>query len=102
MCNVQCVSTWSPLPWTINNQAPPQVPPQVPPQAPPPAQLITQSDVEKELLARARTRGGGGEHVVLNDRVIACYISVVVIIIAVLILVIVVLSVLDNHKYKIF
>ena len=94
-CNVQCVSTWSPGPGTINNL--------VPPQAPPPAQLITQSDVEKELLARARTRGdGGGEHVVLNDRVIACYISVVVVIIAVLILVIVVLSVLDSHQYKIF
>ena len=43
-----------------------------------------------------------GDNIVLNERIVACYISIVVIIILVLIIVIVVLAILDNQKYKLF
>ena len=60
---------------------------------------ISQSEVERELVARAARDQSS---IVLNDKIICCYICVVVIVILILVTVIIVLSVMDDHKYKIF
>ena len=60
---------------------------------------ISQTEVERELVARAAREQNT---VVLNDKIICCYICVVVIVILILVTVIIVLSVMDDHKYKIF
>ena len=60
---------------------------------------ISQAEVERELVARAAREQNT---VVLNDKIICCYICVVVIVILILVTVIIVLSVMDDHKYKIF
>ena len=61
---------------------------------------ISQSEVQRELVARAAARDQTS--IVLNDKIICCYICVVVIVILILVTVIIVLSVMDDHKYKIF
>ena len=60
---------------------------------------ISQTEVERELVARAAR---DQNTVVLNDKIICCYICVVVVVILILVTVIIVLSVMDDHKYKIF
>ena len=60
---------------------------------------ISQTEVERELVARAARDQNS---VVLNDKIICCYICVVVLVILILVTVIIVLSVMDDHKYKIF
>ena len=62
-------------------------------------QALTERDVQKEIAARAKR---DDNIVIVNDKIIACYITIVVLIILVLIIVIIVLSMLDSHKYKIF
>ena len=64
--------------------------------------MLTRTDVEKEIVARARSRERRRDNIVLKDRVIGCYIGLVILIILVLVIVIIVLSVLDTNKYKVF
>ena len=64
--------------------------------------VLTRTDVEKEIVARARSRERRRETLVLKDRVIGCYIALVILVILVLVIVIIVLSLLDNNKYKVF
>ena len=61
--------------------------------------MLTRTDVEKEIVAWARSRERRRDNIVLKDRVIGCYIGLVILIILVLVIVIIVLSVLDTNKY---